>query len=118
MESFYQYPRSLKGIALLLLRVSVAALLLLDAYANGLFLVPSALGILLSAISVGLLIGILTPLCGIAGTIEEITLLLLGKLSTHAYCVVGLVLCLVVAILGAGAYSFDGVLFGRRRIVL
>jgi hypothetical protein len=118
MESLYQYPRNLKGIALLLLRLSVATLLLLDAYANGLFLVPSALGILLSLIGVGLSIGILTPLCGIAGSIEEITLLLSGRISMPGYCVVSLVLCLVVAIIGAGAYSLDGVLFGRRRVVL
>jgi hypothetical protein len=118
MESWHQYARGLKGIALLLLRGSVAALVLMEAQKQGLFTEPSAGAILLGAIGVGLGLGILTALCSITSVVGGLILLVSHHVTLSGLFIVTLILCSVIAILGPGAYSVDSVLFGRRRVVL
>jgi hypothetical protein len=118
MLNSHDCRRGIPGIALLVLRASVAALIMIEAQHQHLFSAPSIVTILLGAIGVGLGLGILTALCGVAAIVAGISLLLTGHVGPSNSGMVALALCLVVSILGPGVYSLDCLLFGRRRIVL
>jgi hypothetical protein len=113
---FSMFPAGLPGIALLLLRSSVAIGLLLDDYYHrqGLSGWTQGAAILLS---LALFAGYLTPVAAAIG------LLLHGliwfKLGGGA-AAAEVILCLdmtALAVLGPGAYSVDASRFGRRVIV-
>ncbi len=118
MESLHHYPRGIHGTALLLLRCSVTALLLMEAQKQGIFVEPSIGALLVGAIGVGLSLGIVTALCGIAVVVGGLVLLVSHHATVSGVCIVMLLLCGVIAMMGPGAYSVDSVLFGRRRVVL
>jgi hypothetical protein len=120
MQRLYSmFPRGLPGLALLLLRISVAGGVLLNVYGQrghlAAWLLVSSL--LLAAT---LLAGILTPL---------VALLALGaNLAIPMSCNVGFqsaghiaiatINALALCLLGPGSYSLDAFLFGRRVINL
>jgi hypothetical protein len=118
MGNLSHYPRGLTGIALLLLRVSVGVLLLFSVQGGILCTEPLFVILLVSILSIGLAVGITTPMVGVAAALSRVALFLFVPAERSVVCVITLILCAVVSILGAGAYSFDGVLFGRRRIIL
>jgi hypothetical protein len=74
--------------------------------------------LVVAAIGVGLCLGILTGVCAIAAIAGGVSLLMTGHMTSSESGIVTLLLCLVVSILGPGAYSLDCVLFGRRKVVL
>ncbi len=118
MERFYQYPRNLVGVALLLLRLSVGLLLVFCVHTGRTNDATSLLTVFTAAICVGLCVGIMTEaLSGIA-LISGLILLCTVPNYWSLVTVVTLLLCATTTLLGAGAYSLDGVLFGRRRIIL
>lgn len=112
------FPAGAPGIALLLLRLSVAAMLFIDP--SGRVSWPAALWLavvsLVAALAVagGFLTPILALICGalkvyaLIGTAHGITPLL----------VLALLLSIAVAMLGPGAYSLDAKMFGRRVVLL
>ncbi len=113
MTRFSIYPSGLRGVALLLLRVSAAALLALGL--DRLVLpVWSRAGVLL--VGAGLLVGVCTRfaalVCAVLATVAFFEIA--GALSW----LTGLqaLNSTALAILGAGAYSIDARLFGRRVI--
>lgn len=111
------FPTGLPGLALLLLRASVAIALLVEHFSyrdvlSGWMLAAAIL------ISVALSAGYLTPI------VAAISLLLhgliwssLGVGSTAAATMVTLN-AIALALLGPGAYSIDSYRFGRRVVVL
>ena len=127
---FSTFPAGRPGIGLLLLRSVVA----LTAIAEGtLYLsgVPNPfwgswlLGLVLFMGGASLLIGFLTPLAGLLLTIYFLGIafswfprlswtLPNGRLFGFGMIVV----CVSLALLGPGAFSLDGRLFGRREIVI
>lgn len=117
MGDLSQYPRGLAGVALLLLRVSAGVLLLLNAQGRVLCDEPLFVILLVNVISIGLAVGIVTPMAGVAAAVSRVALFTFVPAERTVFCAITLILCVVVSILGAGAYSFDGVLFGRRRII-
>jgi hypothetical protein len=118
MGDLSQYPRGLTGVALLFLRISVGVLLLLNAQGRVLCVEPLFVILLVSILSVGLAVGIIAPMTAAAAALSRVALFTLIPAERSVLCAITLVLCMVVSTLGAGAYSFDGVLFGRRRIIL
>jgi hypothetical protein len=114
---FSVFPTGGPGIALLLLRISVAAMLLIVASRGGTTASPLlCLGaiVLSAALCLGLLTPIAAALCcaidlislfGIAGA--DVRIVTLSALNAAA-----------LALIGPGAYSIDAHLFGRRVVHL
>jgi hypothetical protein len=110
---FPMFPQGGPGVALLLLRISVVALLVtVGVRYNGSFYRLILAAILL--ISISLLIGFLTPfLCAVA------VVLVIGKMvinpqTGNVLCVIAIANAVALALLGPGAYSLDSKPFGRR----
>ena len=109
------FPAGRAGIALLCLRISVVATLLLGAELSQL---PSPVSTWAVAIlGFSLCIGLATPISAAICCTAEIYLLFKTG-GTMALCVtMSALIALALALLGPGAYSIDARLFGRRRVV-
>ena len=111
------FPTGLPGLALLLLRASVALAVLMDDYAHRLDLSGwiQATAIL---IAVALSAGYLTPIAAVIGLVfQGLIWSDLGVASTAWAAIVSLD-AIALALLGPGAYSVDSYLFGRRVVVI
>src|SRR5262249_16615909 len=115
---FSRFPSGGPGVALLLLRISVAAVFFLSA-ANRSGVSSSYLlsaGVLL--ISISLTIGFLTPFLSLITWLSTIANLLMGPIPDNLIHVFPIFDAAALALLGAGAYSVDARMFGRRVIVV
>jgi hypothetical protein len=117
---FSMFPEGGPGVALLLLRISVAAILVISAV-NRLSTFSHLL--VAGAVLVGLLlvIGLFTPVssftaCGFCLA----SVLIDGHPSSSVIIVVltAILEAIALALLGPGAYSLDAKLFGRRVMVV
>jgi hypothetical protein len=114
---FSMFPRGGPGIALLLLRISVAATLLLSL--AGRPDLPSFHLLFAGAVlvSIALAIGIFTPVVSSILSVYAIANLLIGL--RFEWLVVSLILnSIALALLGPGAYSLDARLFGLKVMVI
>ena len=108
------FPRGGPGFALLLLRVSVAAIFLISvAKRFGVSSAPLIFAIAL-LVSICLAIGFLTPYLSVLICVTALINLLIGKSSVDLVHVFPIIDAAVLAILGPGAYSLDARLFGLR----
>jgi hypothetical protein len=112
------FPHGAPGIALLLLRVSVAATFLITA-ANrfGMSSTP-LLFVVALLISISLSIGFLTPILSVIVCLAVAINALIGTSHGNLLCFFCIVDAVVLALLGPGAYSLDARLFGRRVTVV
>ena len=116
LRLFSMFPAGAPGIALLILRIALAAAIL-DRYSD--FAQPSVHPILclaLAAQGILLCIGFLTPFVSVITCMFAIGLLLAGPADARFLTLCGLNAA-AIALLGPGAYSLDARLFGRREIV-
>ncbi len=108
------FPQGGPGFALLLLRISVAAMLLMSWVSR--FGVSSAplifAGILL--VSISLSIGFLTPFLSVIAGAAALANLLIGPRSGDMICIFTILDATALTLLGPGAYSVDARLFGLR----
>jgi hypothetical protein len=114
---FSMFPRGGPGFALLLLRISVAAILLVSM--AGRPDLPSLHLLFAGAVlvSIALAIGIFTPVVSSIVCVYAIADLLIGLRLD--WLVVSFVLnSIALALLGPGAYSLDARLFGLRVMVV
>lgn len=108
------FPRGGPGFALLLLRVSVAAIFLISvAKRFGVSSAPLIFAISL-LISICLVIGFLTPYLSVLICVTALINLLISKSSVDLVQIFPIIDAAVLAILGPGAYSLDARLFGLR----
>jgi hypothetical protein len=112
------FPAGPPGIALLLLRLCVAALLFIDQAGRLSWPAPVGLAIAgvlaAAAVAVGFLTPIFALVCGL------LALLISTSLAQFAVplLIFNVLLAIAAALLGPGAYSIDALMFGRRVVVL
>ncbi|MFC4310815.1 hypothetical protein ACFPN2_17100 [Steroidobacter flavus] len=115
---FSMFPAGPPGVALLLLRLCLGALLFVDQTGRIAWPMPVwlAIGSVLAAAAVA--VGILTPLFAlVCGVLELAALAGMAELGAP-WEVFNLILAIAAALLGPGAYSIDAWMFGRRVVVL
>lgn len=111
------FPPGWPGLALLLLRTSVAMAVLLEGFALRQSLPGWAVGltvILLAAIFAGFL----TPLAALLAIAFHLTLGSTSSTEGAGLIIMAVLNATALAMLGPGAYSIDARRFGRRVVVL
>jgi uncharacterized membrane protein YphA (DoxX/SURF4 family) len=117
LRLFSIFPSRGPGIALLLLRISVALTIVLDASSAEPSFVSPLMWAGLSLVALALCIGFATPLAAVLGCFIQLAVwFAIGH--SNARLGVSVLNSLALALLGPGAYSLDARLFGRREIVL
>jgi hypothetical protein len=111
------FPTGAAGVALILLRVSVAATLFTEVMPQG---NPSAhiwesAG--LSLLGVAICLGLFTPVSSIACCLIEVAMLLDMKDLVFIPLISAILVAASLGLLGPGAYSLDARMFGRRLVV-
>ncbi len=111
------FPTGAAGAALVLLRLSVAATVVVQflRYWPTNFPAWSVWSVALMALP--LVIGIYTPLMSALCGLFELIFLTYVDQPDWPFLVSSIVYAIALALLGPGAYSFDGRRFGRRLIV-
>ncbi len=114
---FTMFPTGAAGISLLVMRVSVAATLLLLVLAAG--VAPFTWWELtaVTAVTIALCLGLYSSVFMAAGAIFEIAILSTLRGNDALHLLVSVCMTLSMIVLGPGAYSVDAKLFGRRRVV-
>ncbi len=111
------FPTGAAGVALILLRVSVAVTLFMNILPQGdpaAHLWESAgLGLL----GVAICLGLFTPAASIACCLIEIAMLLDTKDLAFISLLSSVLVAASLGLLGPGAYSLDARMFGRRLVV-
>jgi hypothetical protein len=107
------FPAGVAGVALIFLRVSVVATLMVDGAAHRSLLLSfwTALLYLLPALSLSA--GFLTPYSAIVCCIIQLAELVMGG-ANEFHLAVSILNAAILAVLGPGAYSVDARIFGRR----
>lgn len=113
---FSTFPAGRPGVGLLLLRLALAYMLLTHVPHLGALTLPALSMIACVGVSSFLAFGFLTPLASVAGFTAGSVCLASGH--DVAADLTLMVLMLSLALIGAGAYSVDAKLYGRREIVL
>jgi hypothetical protein len=108
------FPTGMPGAALVLLRISVAAMLIGDGashwslsfsfWSAPLFLVPAFF----------LCLGFLTPYISTFCCLLQLAVLLITLGDNGFHMSIAILNCGILAVLGPGAYSVDARIFGRR----
>jgi len=111
------FPTGLPGLALLLLRASVAIALLVDSfgYRDGLSVWIQGAAILISAV---LSAGYLTPVAAATALVLQVVIWSGTGVGSAGVVTIVALNAIALALLGPGAYSVDSYRFGRRVVVL
>jgi uncharacterized membrane protein YphA (DoxX/SURF4 family) len=112
------FPAGLPGIALLLLRLSVAAMLFIDQAGRLLSPTPPWLLIVSAIAALAVILGFLTPLFALICGLLKVSALAGATQILAPLVILTLLLAAAVAMLGPGAYSLDAKMFGRRIVLL
>jgi hypothetical protein len=118
---FSMFPQGGPGVALLLLRISVAAIFMVNlTHCFRVSSTPllSACFLLTSAITISLSIGFLTPFLAVIACASALADLLVAPNLGSVLYVIALFDSAALALLGPGAYSLDARLFGLRVTVV
>ena len=115
------FPQGGPGLALLLLRISVATIFLVSSITaanqsgmSSMYLLSAGI----SLIALSLSIGFLTPYLSAIAVASAVANLLVGFHSGNLIALFHICAAAALALLGPGAYSVDARLFGRRVTVL
>ncbi|MEN3328787.1 MAG: hypothetical protein V7638_3594 [Acidobacteriota bacterium] len=115
------FPQGGPGIGLLLLRIAAAGMFALNLTHN--FNFHSAalrwfIIILIGVLSLGLLLGFLTPFLTVIACLAALANLLLANQPTDVVYILRILIPAALFFLGPGAYSVDARLFGLRVTVV
>lgn len=110
------FPRGGAGAGLFVLRVAVALQLMIEGGCGG--VTPWWLAAPELALALALAAGVLTPVAALLSTGLYAACLLHADWPHAARLVLAAMTAIALVLLGAGAYSVDARLFGRRRLVV
>jgi uncharacterized membrane protein YphA (DoxX/SURF4 family) len=108
------FPTGTAGAALMVLRVSVAATLVVNGTAQWLPVTSFWIPLGLAVVGIFLCLGLLTPYCATVSFLIESYVLSASQDSNEFNLVISVLNCGVLAVLGPGSYSIDARIFGRR----
>jgi hypothetical protein len=117
VKLFNVFPQAATSVGLVLLRLSVAVTLHLDALGHFGLSGPAWYLALLWVCAAALAAGFLTPAIAAAAVIIELARFL-GDGTLAFWPAVAALNALALALLGPGSYSLDARLFGRRTVVM
>jgi len=110
---FSMFPSGAPGLALLLLRLFVGAVLVAHAM-TAVSVLNVALGCVLAMCAVAIVVGLITPIAAVVAVIIEAIGLDARSLPIALHSFAPIVIAVSLALLGPGAHSVDARLFGRR----
>jgi hypothetical protein len=115
---FSTFPNGRPGAGLLLLRLAVGTSLILERIPL-LWVIPQSLDfevrIAFVCVGISLLFGLWTPVMGAVAAAFEL-LIAFSPVDVSATHILLAILSISLALLGPGAWSIDGHIFGRKRI--
>jgi uncharacterized membrane protein YphA (DoxX/SURF4 family) len=111
------FPQAATSGGLVLLRISVAATLHLDALGQLVRATPAWYLAVLWLCSAALVAGFITPLFAAAAVVIEL-IVFAGSEPPSFWPAIAALNALALALLGPGGYSVDARLFGRRTVVM
>lgn len=112
------FPAGAAGFGLLILRLCAAAMLVRNTVLIGTPALPWWGTVALLVLVVALCIGLFTPASSIASGLAQIVLLIWTARGDPFEVVSSVGVTCALLLLGPGAFSVDGRMFGRRRILL
>jgi uncharacterized membrane protein YphA (DoxX/SURF4 family) len=110
------FPRGSAGVGLLMLRGAVGLQLLVESGCSG--ATPWWLALTDLALILALATGVLTPVAALLSAGYQLTCLGHADWPHVAALLIAAVTAMALALLGAGAYSVDARIFGRRRLIV
>lgn len=110
------FPRGSAGVGLLMLRTAVSLHLLLEGGCGG--AAPWWLAIAELLLVMALTAGMLTPVAALVVAAWQVSCLWHADWPHAAVLLTATVTALALTLLGAGAYSVDARIFGRRRLIV
>jgi hypothetical protein len=117
LRLFSMFPAGAAGFGLLLLRISVAVMLVTVEFPNGVMPGSTWHVVGVAVLSALICLGLFTPAsCAICSVIELISLCRVNR-SGVLHVIVASVVATALSLLGPGAFSIDARLFGRRIII-
>jgi hypothetical protein len=117
VKLFSVFPQAATSVGLVLLRLSVAVTIHLDALGHFGLSGPASYLALLWVCAAALAAGFLTPVIAAAVVVIELTRFV-GDGTLVFWPAVAALNALALALLGPGSYSLDARLFGRRTVVM
>lgn len=111
------FPTGAAGVALILLRIAVAATLLLIILPQGGPVAPMWESAGLGLLGIAICLGLFTPVSSIACCLIETAMLLDARDVAFIPLISSILVAASLGLLGPGAYSLDARMFGRRLVV-
>jgi hypothetical protein len=113
---FSMFPTGGAGVGLVVLRSVVGLTVIVDMSAHWTFGCPAIIDGFVTLVGLSLLLGFLTPYCVAISCLLELMLLVLMGAPVEFQRAMSILTAVSAAMLGPGAYSLDGRIFGRKSI--